>query len=67
MTQLGLSPEYGTGKNPLPWLDDMLNAPEHANFFENRSTEYSKAATAGTWEEAFAPIRRGATSEEMAL
>ena len=22
----------------------MLNAPEHVNFFENRSTEYSKAS-----------------------
>ena len=39
---------------PLPWLDEMLNAVEHANFFENRATEYSKASTAGTWEEAFA-------------
>jgi ribonucleoside-diphosphate reductase beta chain len=27
---------------------------EHANFFENRATEYSKASTTGTWEEAFA-------------
>ncbi len=39
--------------NPLPWLDEMLNAVEHANFFENRSTEYSRASTVGTWEEAF--------------
>ncbi|MCA3405997.1 MAG: ribonucleotide-diphosphate reductase subunit beta, partial [Roseomonas sp.] len=34
--------------------DEMLNAVEHANFFENRATEYSKASTAGSWEEAFA-------------
>ena len=27
---------------------------EAANFFENRSTEYSKASTTGTWEDAFA-------------
>jgi ribonucleoside-diphosphate reductase beta chain len=26
---------------------------EHTNFFETRSTEYSKASTRGTWEEAF--------------
>jgi ribonucleoside-diphosphate reductase beta chain len=31
----------------------MLNAVEHTNFFENRATEYSKASTIGTWEEAF--------------
>ena len=44
---------YRIEKNPLPWMEEMLNGVEHANFFENRSTEYSKAATQGTWEEAF--------------
>jgi len=52
LQQLGLEPLYNIEKNPLPWLDEMLNAVEHANFFENRSTEYSKASTAGSWEEA---------------
>jgi ribonucleoside-diphosphate reductase beta chain len=54
LMQLGLEPIFHVESNPLPWLDDMLNAPEHANFFENRSTEYSRASTGGTWEEAFA-------------
>ncbi len=54
LIQLGLEPEYGIDRNPLPWLDAMLNALEHTNFFENRATEYSRAATQGTWEEAFA-------------
>ncbi len=54
LMQLGLEPLYNVERNPLPWLDDMLNAVEHANFFENRSTEYSRASTTGTWEEAFA-------------
>jgi len=53
LTQLGLDALYDEEQNPLPWLDEMLNAVEHANFFENRSTEYSKASTTGTWEEAF--------------
>ena len=53
LQQLGLDPEYHIEKNPLPWLDSMLNAVEHTNFFENRATEYSKAATQGNWEEAF--------------
>ena len=53
LTQLGLNPLFHVERNPLPWLDDMLNAVEHANFFENRSTEYSRASTLGTWEEAF--------------
>jgi ribonucleoside-diphosphate reductase beta chain len=51
--QLGLNALFHVMSNPLPWLDEMLNAVEHANFFENRSTEYSKASTTGTWEEAF--------------
>jgi ribonucleoside-diphosphate reductase beta chain len=51
--QLALQPIYRIEKNPLPWLDNMLNAVEHTNFFENRATEYSKAATRGTWDEAF--------------
>ena len=53
LTQLGLDELYGIERNPLPWLDEMLNAVEHTNFFENRATEYSKASTQGTWEEAF--------------
>ena len=44
---------YRSEKNPLPWLDAMLNGVEHANFFENRATEYPRAATQGTWDEAF--------------
>jgi ribonucleoside-diphosphate reductase beta chain len=54
LNQLGLQPIFRSEKNPLPWIDAMLNAVEHTNFFENRATEYSKASTRGTWEEAFA-------------
>ena len=53
MVSLGYKPLYGIERNPLPWIDDMMNAVEHANFFENRSTEYSRASTKGTWEDAF--------------
>jgi ribonucleoside-diphosphate reductase beta chain len=53
LSQLGLQPVYRLEKNPLPWMEEMLNGVEHANFFENRATEYSKAATQGSWEEAF--------------
>lgn len=55
LMQLGLQPIYqNVEKNPLPWMDEILNGVEHTNFFENRVTEYTKAATVGTWEEAFA-------------
>ncbi len=53
LSQLGLQPMYQIEKNPLPWLDDILNGVEHTNFFENRVTEYTRAATQGTWDDAF--------------
>jgi len=35
--------------NPLEWLDIMVNAKEHTNFFENRATEYAKGAVLEDW------------------
>src|SRR3569833_878603 len=49
--QLGMKPIYMIDEHPLPWLAPMLNGVEPANFFEPRATEYSKAATRGTWTE----------------
>lgn len=53
LRQLGLKDIYLIDTNPLPWLDEILNGVEHTNFFENRVTEYSKAATAGNWDDVF--------------
>jgi|TARA_B110000261_G_scaffold145427_1_gene168824 ribonucleoside-diphosphate reductase beta chain len=53
LSQLGLPHLYDVEKNPLPWMDEMLNAVEHTNFFEGRSTEYSRAATTGSWSKTF--------------
>ena len=36
--------------HPLPWLIEILNGVEHANFFEQRATEYSKGASRGAWD-----------------
>jgi ribonucleoside-diphosphate reductase beta chain len=38
-------------EHPIPWLTPLLNGVEHANFFETRATEYSKAATRGQWSD----------------
>jgi len=35
--------------NPLPWVEDMINAPIHGNFFENRITDYAKGSLKGNW------------------
>ena len=37
--------------NPLPWVEEMINAPTHGNFFENRVTDYAKGAITGDWQE----------------
>jgi ribonucleoside-diphosphate reductase beta chain len=49
LRQLALPEVYGIKENPLPWLQSLLSGVEHANFFEARATEYSKAATQGQW------------------
>jgi len=49
LRQLNLPEVYGVTENPLPWLQSLLSGVEHANFFEARATEYSKAATQGPW------------------
>ena len=50
---LGMKKIFSSGDNPLPWLDYMLNGVEHANFFEQRATEYSRASTTGNWQDIF--------------
>lgn len=61
LTQLRLTPVYGHFEaveggyrqlkaHPLPWLVESLNGVEHANFFEQRATEYSKGASRGSWD-----------------
>ena len=61
LTQLKLSPTFGyfettegghrqVKAHPLPWLVEILNGVERANFFEQRATEYSKGASRGNWD-----------------
>ena len=54
LLQLGLKPLFNQKKNPLPWLDWVLNGASHDNFFEKRVTEYSVNGMDGDdygWEE----------------
>jgi ribonucleoside-diphosphate reductase beta chain len=46
---LGMKGIYKIKKNPLPWAEEMINAPVHGNFFENRVTDYAKGALSGSW------------------
>ena len=51
LISLGLKGTMKVKKNPLPWVEEMINAPTHTNFFENRATDYAKGALSGTWED----------------
>lgn len=48
---MGLKGIYKRKKNPLPWVEEMINAPTHTNFFENRATDYAKGSLSGNWDE----------------
>lgn len=54
LISLGLKGIMKVKKNPLPWVEEMINAPTHTNFFENRATDYAKGALKGNWSEVWA-------------
>jgi ribonucleoside-diphosphate reductase beta chain len=54
LISLGLKGIYKVKKNPLPWVEEMINAPTHTNFFENRATDYAKGALSGDWSDVWA-------------
>ncbi len=62
--QLGLKPIYMIEDHPLPWLAPLLNGVEHANFFETRATEYSKAATRGNWNDGVVELRQAPEGQD---
>jgi ribonucleoside-diphosphate reductase beta chain len=51
---LGMKGIFKVKRNPLPWVEEMINAPTHTNFFENRATDYAKGATSGNWGDVWA-------------
>lgn len=54
LISLGLKGIMKVKKNPLPWVEEMINAPTHTNFFENRATDYAKGALSGNWSDVWA-------------
>jgi len=51
---LGLKDNWNIERNPLLWVEEMINAPIHTNMFENRVTDYAKGMLTGSWSEVFA-------------
>jgi len=54
LISLGMKGIFKVKKNPLPWVEEMINAPVHGNFFENRVTDYAKGALGGSWSDVWA-------------
>ena len=54
LISMGMKGIFKVKKNPLLWVEEMVNSPIHTNFFENRSTEYAKGALEGTWGDVWA-------------
>jgi len=54
LISLGMKGIFKVKKNPLPWVEEMVNAPTHTNFFENRVTDYAKGALSGDWNDVWA-------------
>jgi ribonucleoside-diphosphate reductase beta chain len=54
LISMGLKGIFKVKKNPLPWVEEMINAPTHTNFFENRATDYAKGALTGSWGDVWA-------------
>jgi ribonucleoside-diphosphate reductase beta chain len=54
LISMGMKGIFKVKKNPLAWVEEMINAPTHTNFFENRATDYAKGALKGSWEDVWA-------------
>jgi ribonucleoside-diphosphate reductase beta chain len=54
LIQMSLRGAFGVKDNPLPWIDEMINAPIYGNFFENKVTDYAKGAAKGSWGDVWA-------------
>ena len=54
LISLGLKGVFKVKRNPLPWVEEMINAPTHTNFFENRATDYAKGSLSGNWGDVWA-------------
>ena len=49
LISMGLKGIFKVKRNPLPWVEELVNAVGHTNFFENRAVDYSKGTLTGDW------------------
>ena len=51
LKSVGLEPKFNVPKNPLKWVEEFLQLPEHTNFFEREVTEYTQGTLKGEWSD----------------
>ena len=49
LISMGMKGIFGVKRNPVMWVEEMINASTHTSFFENRATDYARGALAGDW------------------
>lgn len=49
LVQIGLKENWAIADNPLPWVDTIVGAVDHTNFFEGKVTEYEAGSLTGEW------------------
>jgi ribonucleoside-diphosphate reductase beta chain len=54
LISMGLKGIFKVKKLPLLWVEEMINATQHTNFFENKAIAYGKGSLTGTWDEVWA-------------
>lgn len=54
LISMGMKGIFKVKRNPLKWVEEIINAPGHTNFFENRATDYAKGTLTGSWDKVWA-------------
>lgn len=57
LISMGLKGIFKVKKNPLLWVEGLINSPIHTSFFENKSTDYAKGALTGSWGDVWDAIQ----------
>ena len=49
LIRMGLKGVWGVKRNPIPWVDEIINSQNHENFFETRAVSYGKGSHTGSF------------------
>lgn len=58
LTQLGFKKIWDIEEHPLPWIDALVAATSHGNFFEREIVDYSKNNLTGSFDDYYTALKR---------